>query len=515
MSLQASYTTATSVRDNNTQMLNAGGSRSRGAVMVNANDPLSGYCFDSTGSVMTCNPAGDANGNSANFATWSGIMSGTTPTLAASCNIPGAKAGPCTWLIAENSQWATYNAVQPRFAAVSLTDEYRPNDRLFLNLGLRGDQFQFVGQNTTGDAARAFWYRAWNLDNCINSVGQPVDKSTLGLLPTNVCPTGYSAANMTNTFGTLTHNVFQPRLGATYTVNPDTVVRFSAGKYAEPPNAAFVQYNTLEEDTPFELPGSSAFYSFGFTSPGFHDILPPTSQNFDLSLEKHIRGTDWTYKITPFLRETKDQIQQFFLDAKTGFSSGLNVGNQSSRGFELAIDKGDMTRDGLTGLLSFAYTYSTIRYNALSNGSTVVSGINADIASYNAFTKAGGGSPCYAGGAAVPCTAAGAVANPYYNASPAALINPNADFATYTNFPGPLQSYAVAYGAPYVATLVLNYKHGPFAITPSVQFQGGARYGEPETTPGINPVTCGAPLAGASTAGDPRYPNGARGRRCV
>ncbi len=510
-SVQASYTTATSVRDNNTQMLNAAGSRSRGIVMVNANDPLSGYCFDPSGAEITCNPSGDANGNRANFATWSGVMAGTPPALASSCNIPGGASGPCTWLIAENSQWATYNAVQPRFSALSLTDEYRPNDKLFFNIGLREDRFQFVGQDTTGDAARAFWYRAWNLDNCVNSLGQPVDKSTLGLLPSNACPSGYTAANMVNTFGTTTHNVFEPRLGATYTVNPETVLRFSAGNYAEPPNAAFVQYNTLEEDTPFELPGSSAFYSLGFTSPGLHDILPPTSENFDLSLEKHVHGTDWTYKVTPFLRSTKNQLQQFFLDPKTGFASGLNVGHQTSRGFELAIDKGDLTRDGFSGLLSFAYTYSTIQYKALSNGSTVVTSINGDIAAYNALTKAGGGAPCYAGGSPVACTAAGAVANPYYNAPLAASINPNSDFATYTNFPGPIQSYAVAYGAPYVATLVLNYKHRQFAVTPSLQFQGGARYGEPETTPGINPTTCGAPLAGAVTAGDPRYPYGAAG----
>ncbi len=508
LSLQASYTTATSVRDNNTQMANAGTARSRGIVMVNANAPMSGYCFDASGTATSCNPSLHL----ANFATWNDVMGGTPPALASSCNIPGGVAGPCTWLIAENSQWATYNAVKPRFTAFSLTDEYRPNDKLFFNIGLRFDGFQFVGQDTTtGYPARAFWYTAWNLDNCINGNGAPVDKSTLGLSPNAPCPSGYTAANMQNSFGVLTHDVFEPRLGATYTVNPDTVLRFSAGKYAEPPNSAFVQYNTLQEDTPFELPGSNAFYSFGFTTPGFHDIRPPTSLNFDFSLEKHVKGTDLSYKLTPFLRSTKDQLQQFFLDPKVGFSSGLNVGHQTSRGLELALTKGDLTKNGLSGLLSFAYTYSTIRYDALANGTTIVTGINADIAHYNSFTKTGGGSPCYAAGVAAACTAPGAVANPYYNAPLASPIDSNQDFATYTNFPGPMQSFAVAYGAPYVSTLVLNYKHGRLAITPTLQFQGGARYGEPETTPGIDPTTCAAPLAGASTAGDPRYRYGSAG----
>ncbi len=425
VSVQGSYTTSTSVRDNNTQMFNAGGVRSRGVVMVNANDPLAGYCFDSTGAVITCNPGGDVNGNTANFATWGGIASGTVPALASSCNVPGGPAGPCTWLIAENSMWATYNSVTPRFTAASLTDEVRPNDKLLLNLGLRFDRFSFVGADTgTNDQARMFWFNAWNRDNCINANGAPVDKSALGLLPNAACPSGYTAANMQNVSGTNTYDVLQPRLGGTFTFNPDTVLRFSAGKYAEPPNSAFEQYDTLQEDTPFELPGSAAFYSFGFLSPYDHAVRPPTSLNFDVSLEKHLRGTDWSFKLTPFLRETKDQVQQFFLDQKTSFSSGLNVGRQTSDGVEFQLNKGDFSRDGLSGQLSFAYTHSQIRYDALSNGSTVVTGINADIQHYDSLTSADGGSPCYAGGLASPCSAAGAVANPYYDAPAQPLIDP-------------------------------------------------------------------------------------------
>jgi len=511
VTLQGSYTTARSVRDNNTQMFNAGGARSRGIVMVNANDPLSGYCFDPSGSEITCNPAGDGNGNRANFATWGKIASGNVPPLASSCNIPSGKSGPCTWLIAENSQWATYNTVTPKFMAASLTDELRPTDKLLFNLGLRFDRFQFVGSDTRpNDPARAFWYRAWNLDHCVNAAGAPVEKSSIGLLPSNPCPAGYTVANMQNVSGTSTYDIFQPRVGGTYTLNPNTVIRFSAGKYAEPANAAFEQYDTLQEDTPFELPGSSAFYALGFTSPGLHQVRPPTSRNYDISLEKRLRGTDWSFKLTPFLRQTKDQTQQFFLDQKTAFSSGINVGRQTSSGVEFQLNKGDLTRDGFSGQFSFAYTHSGIRYDTLANGSTVVTGINTDIGKYNAFTKGGGGSPCYLNGSASACTP-GAIANPYYNAPTQALIDPNQSFATYTNFPGPVQSYAVAYGAPYVATVILNYKHDKMAITPSLQFQGGARYGEPETTNGVDPTTCAGPLGGALPSGDPRYPYGAAG----
>jgi hypothetical protein len=242
-----------------------------------------------------------------------------------------------------------------------------------------------------------------------------------------------------------------------------------------------------------------------------HEVRPSTSLNYDLSLEKHLKGTDWSFKLTPFLRKTKDQIQQFFLDQKTAFASGLNVGRQTSEGAEFQLSKGDFNRNGLSGQLSFAYTHSEIRYDPLSNGSTVVTGINTDIQKYNALTKNGGGAPCYSAGLATPCSTAGAVANPYYNAPVQPLVNAGDAFATYTIFPGPVQSTAAAFGAPYVATAVLSYKHDKVTITPSVQFQGGGRYGEPETTNGIDPATCGAPLSGAVSPTDPRYPNGAAG----
>jgi hypothetical protein len=58
--------------------------------------------------------------------------------------------------------------------------------------------------------------------------------------------------------------------------------------------------------------------------------------------------------------------------------------------------------------------------------------------------------------------------------------------------------------------MILQYKHGPLAITPALQFSAGTRYGAPETTTGITPNLCTAALPG-STAGDPRYQYGAVG----
>jgi hypothetical protein len=524
VSAQASYTTASVIRDNNTQSFNFTGQRSFAAVAVNANTPYSGLCYNAAGTSVTCAPNGTAD-----WATWgdiagTGLGAGSVPALPASCG------GPCTWLVAENSQWATYNNVKPVFTALSLTDEFRPNDKLLLSLGVREDGFKFQGGNTDpNDPVRQFWYKAWNLDNCIiTATGVAVANPTPGA----ACPAGETAGQLTNASGAVQdYNVFQPRFSGTYTFNPDTVLRFSAGKYVQPPNTAFEQYNTLQEDSPFTLLGSS-FYKFGFTTPS-HDVLPPTSNNYDFSLEQHIKGTDISFKLTPFLRKTQNQIQQFFLDQKTGFVSGLNVGAQTSEGFEFQMQKGDFSKNGLSGQLSFAYTNSYVDYGTLANNTTIVSGMNADIGNYNAYTKgcaaggadvgkvSGGQYVCGQAGAsanAAACftttgtpdaaCAAGDIGNPYYNGNTQALLNPSANYPTYSLFPGPPESSAAAYGAPFVASLILNYKHDRLAITPSMQFVGGQRYGAPETTPGINPASGCAALPSGAQTGDPRYPYG-------
>ncbi len=317
---------------------------------------------------------------------------GTLPPNCNDPNVPGKTA--CAYLLAENGQYATYNNVVPRFAAASLTDQFRPNDKILLNLGVRVDSFTFIDENDSvngnGGIARQFWYNAYNLDTCVNNLtGGQVDKSQLpvALSPTQACPAGYHAAALVNTANqNFTFNEWQPRFSGTYTVNPDNVVRASFGRYTEAPNTAYEIYNTLENDIPFALLGPN-LYPYGRTSPGLA-VDPPTSLNYDLSLEHHFKGTDWSFKLTPFLRQTQNQIQNFYLNQATGFISGLNVGSQRSEGVEFQMQKGDFTRNGLSGLLSFAYTNSYTRYGTLSNGTTIISPINATISNYNAYTRA-------------------------------------------------------------------------------------------------------------------------------
>jgi hypothetical protein len=553
-SVQASYVTATSTRDNNTQMFNGGGSRARDFVAVDSTNPLDGICYTVPISLLTnaasgpgvatsCNP----NTPTATFGSWRTAMTphsfvaGLPDLTTGTCG-----AGPCQFLVAENSQWATFNTVKPVFTSFSLNDEFRPNDKFLLNLGVRLDSFQFTGSSTLAGPARDFWFKAYNQATCVNTVtGVPIDKTQLALYVAGSATVGvagacanfnlggntYATANLVNNSGVKQQfNIFQPRLSGTYTFNPDTVLRFSAGRYVEAPNTAFEQYNTLEEDLPFAILGPN-LYQYGRNQPSYA-VRPPTSDNFDLSLEHHVKGSDLSFKLTPFLRKTKDQIQNFFLNQQTGFVSGLNVGRQTSRGFELQVQKGDFSKDGFSGLLSFAYTDSYINYDKLTNGTTIISPINAAIGGYNAFTKncAAGGSAVgqiqggqYVCGQAGPTSAGacydpilhtsgacapGQVENPYWNAPVASLINPTQNFPTYDIFPGGIGSSADAFGSPYVTALVLNYKHDKLSVTPSFQLISGAKYGAPETTPGVDPSTCTAlPVPGA----DPRNPNAATG----
>jgi hypothetical protein len=215
----------------------------------------------------------------------------------------------------------------------------------------------------------------------------------------------------------------------------------------------------------------------------------------------------------------------------------LNVGSQRSQGLEFLFQKGDFSKNGFAGQLSFAYTDSYIKYGTLASGqygTTVITGTNQVISQYNAYTKAcapGGAyygktgynhvplcggqitaAPCYtpqnkAGTGGLPvftCTAAD-IGNPYWN-SPQGQIDPNQQFPTYDIYPGGIGSSADAYGVPYVATLLVNYKHDKWAVTPSLQFAGGGKYGAPQTNPGIDPSACTAVLPGvAGYNGGGRY----------
>src|SRR6185312_8236191 len=115
---------------------------------------------------------------------------------------------------------------------------------------------------------------------------------------------------------------------------------------------------------------------------------------------------------------------------------------------------------------------------------------------YNALTKAGGGSPCYKAGVGVACTAHpshsfSVISNPYYNQPEQGLLDPNGWYNPYVTAIAPnLNGIVNSYISPATATLLLNYRHSKWAVTPSVQFQAGAWYGSPLDINGYDPRAC-------------------------
>ncbi|MGR4065120.1 MAG: carboxypeptidase regulatory-like domain-containing protein [Vulcanimicrobiaceae bacterium] len=416
------------------------------------------------------------------------------------------------WIVTNNHFNAPLNQVHPRFSGFSISDQWRPNDQLTFNIGARLENFTYLfGDTGTNDPARQFWFLNYNRDYCVaNSTSVPFQNVNAAGVPIlGPCPAGTQHTNLQNpSVNSYTTSRFEPRIGFTDALNPQTVVRGSFGVYARPPNTSWVQYNVVQQDLPTYL--GSHFYAYGFNTPE-HYIKPDTSYNADLSLEQRLKGTDVTFKFTPFYRATKDQLQNFYIDPQGGLESGLNVGNQESYGVELAIQKGDFAKNGVAGAFSYTYTHSRIKYNDFSGTNTnVIDQLNGYIQQYNSYTKAGGGSPCFTPatgtgpGTASPC-GPGTIVNPYYAAAAAPIFDRNAWYPTYDVIPGPFAG-ANGYGVPNTATLILNYRHDKYAVTPSFSFSSGAEYGSPTVWPGYIPQTCtafGPALSSGARAADP------------
>jgi len=546
VTLQGSFTQNLDYRMNNSTTYSS--SNTKFAYLVDSTNPNDGICYDAVYQPVNCYGAVALDKTtrypvpapgSPQVATIRQGYNGAVPAATGTCG-----GGPCEWFVGENNFRGGANFEKPKYIATSLTDQFKPSDKLLFDLGLRFDRFSYQGSNTDttpaqgiSGSARQFWLNATNNAYCVaptpGSVPSPVQQPgaanpavldpTTGL-PYAGCPSGLVPAHITDLPGfTETYSELMPRFGATYTLNPDNVLRFSYGRYDQGPNSAYQQYN-LQQQNLFGYDMAN-FYAFGFNTTS-HAVRPAVSYNTDLSLEHHFAGSDASFKLTPYLRKTKDQIQNFFLDQKTGFVSGLNVGDQTTSGLEFQLNKGDFNRQGWSGQLSYTYTHAFIKFNRLGNGGTALSPINIGIQGYNQFTsfcatnfgdpRCGGltaapanAAPCFVAGTPTPCTAAGAVANPYYNAPVQALFNENDNYIPFSTIPGVFNASVGSFITPNNAALILNYRRDKLAVTPQFQFFSGTRYGAPLQTSGVDPTSCGA-LATPAT-GDPRYNYGAPG----
>jgi hypothetical protein len=475
-----------------------------------------GKCYSYvTGQPWSCFDAGSQGG----CLTSTGCFPGTgtfnfnlTPGFAPPGS-PAAKAG-ARWMMTENGQSAQVDNVTPRFDSFALTDLWEPNDQIVVNLGARFDRFAYFSNNLqAGYPARQFWFNAYNDEFCgapgkatqwtWNATTSSFGPCAPGFAPLTAPGNGLYNVGAAGSVA----NVFQPRLSFTYTLNPDSVIRGSAGRYARAEGSSYYQYNTYQQNLASFI---AQFYPLGYHTPD-HNIYPDTSNNFDLSLEKHVKGTQFSYKLTPFYRETSNQLQFQAINPVQGTLAGLNVGTQRSYGVELSLQYGDFSRDGFSSLFSYTHTQNQIRFSPI-NGVSVIDSLNAQIELYNSYTSACSGvtrssanwQACgrgaYPGNAApvllntqsgTPNQGKLKIPNPYYRAGLQPLFDTGAWYTPYDVIPSPFNA-ANGYEVPDVASLILNYRHGKFAVTPSLHYVDGSNYGSPLVWPGYVPQSCSA-----------------------
>jgi len=482
------------------------------AYLVSSANPTAG-CYSATGALARCGKAAayvlpPAGGNAL-------VPRGASPTLGTetALNCGGA---PCEYLAVNSGSTGASNTVSPAFTNASISDLIRPTDKLTVTAALRFEDFNYKLRqtNTLGNQLLVSDY---NRSHCV--AGTTITPIPIGTAcPAGSAPAALSAVSPRNLdYG----HVFSPRFGFTYSLDPNTVIRASYGRFTQPAETSAVQATNVQSGAP-----SAPFYAnFGFASYA-RNVEPEISYNTDFSLEKAFPRQNVQLSLSPFYRKTNNEFVAILVDPKTNFIANINGLNRETKGFEFAVSKGSFDRDGFATRLAYTYTNAVARYKVFPNGGSLVAGANTAIQQYNGYTRfcahnptatvcgptqSGVAAPCYTvANAPDPACAAGSVANPYWNAPPLGLLDPKAGYVPYNQSIGPGASGgATSYIVPHVASLIVSYKHGPLTVQPSVQFQGGSRYGSPFVAQGVAPDTCTAGLGPA--ANDPRYPYGSPG----
>jgi len=431
----------------------------------------------------------------------SGLVPGNPP--------PGSPAALANaqWLVTEPGPKAQIDKVKPYFSGYSINDQFRPNDKLTMNLGVRLDEFAYRFDDlASGYPARAFWYHAFNNEFCFGpGFTAPVQRTFDVNGVESACPAGSSPTNLQNfTGGTVNRAIYQPRFGATYNVSPDMVLRATYGRYVRPAATSYQEFNVIQQDSPLFI---STFINMGYNGP-IHDLHPDTANNYDFSVEQHLHGTDMAYKLTPLYRSTQGQVQFLSLNAQ-GVLAGINAGQQNSYGVELAFTKGSFARDGFSMQVGMTYLNSTIKYGPQPNGQNVIDLLNNFVSQYNSYTLAGNpalsGLPCFTvavpGSPSVPAPCVGTnTPNPYYSQPAQPLFDRTARYTTYSVIPAPFNN-ANGYATPFDSTFIFNYKHKNWNVTPSFTFSDGESYGSPLVWPGYDPKTCGNTASTGATSG--------------
>ncbi len=375
----AAYTFANVTRANNTTM-------SGSPFRIQLRDP-NGNCYTpTTGALTNCYTTTFGLGGGYTGAASGGAGPGTIPAVLPAPIGAAATAGAAFQVVSTGCA-ATLNQVAPKFANLSLTDQLQAGDKLKLDFGFRYNSYIYALADTGHQAITGgnnnLLFQNFNNEHCYNTTTRAIVRATAA--SGFSCAAGFAHTNLSNQYeGAVTGTSFEPRLSGTYTLNAYNVLRFSAGKYSQPINSAYVQYNRAGDLASYT---AQNFFGYGFNTPR-HDARPQTSFNYDFSYEARLKNAPLTFSLTPFYRQTKDQSQSFYLDPTTNFVSGLNVGTLRAFGYEFLGRYGDFNRDGWSGQVSFAYTNSKIKFQNFSGTNlNIIDNINNSLTGYNALDQ--------------------------------------------------------------------------------------------------------------------------------
>lgn len=544
LTLTGTYTTSTPLRWNNGQM-----SFSPNGTPIATLQNASGQCFaaynnqqgsrfidPSYGNVAAGTPVSclSALAGAPIAAVQAGsCASGSSPF---SCLVASPVAG-ANWTLTQNlAPSANVNTVKPKFYDFAFQDDFRPSDKWDINAGVRFESYGYELGNF-GSASGNFWFNQLNSTVCVDPNGfaqasaNDIDggRSRYGLTPngyTNYvttapgqpCPAdpvrgtqlyhpgqhGIPVLSLGGS-GTITDTTLSPRLGFTYTMGPNTVLRFSYGRYTQPTPTAFEQVLTYPDG--YKMATSlygSQYYNLGLSSI-VHNNPIQFSNNVDFSLEQRVPNTDVSLKLSPFYRYTSNQSLSVVLPG--GLAGAFNSGTQRTKGVEFALNVGDPSRNGLSGQLAYTYTDAKLKYNLI-DGKNIVSTLLSALKPFLSLEGVNGGFPCYnqalatstnpTGGEACPSSAGpGDIANPYFKDTiTQAQLNQQfpltAFYPTYANyFPyGLFAGDGSSSVPPNVFSAFVNWKHNKLSAAVTGNLWEGNQYGSPGSFEGINPTSC-------------------------
>ncbi len=361
--------------------------------------------------------------------------------------------------------FAYWNALPLVSTDVAVADSWHPSDKWLFDIGARADRFhvvltplQMTGPNGLAEISQN--QSGFCLHGYAYAVGEPCNGYLTTIAGTPGQP-GFNpallpgAGKWTNVSGSLDYNEFSPRFGVTFTASPANVLRFSVGRYVEPPATAYIEYigapHFGANDTVSVL--NNFYDGLGFTA--VHHVQPQDSTNYDLSLEHEFAG-GWSAKVTPYARVTRGQILNLpVVPTNPSFVTGYNFGSARIHGSEFLLSKQRLTANGWSAVLSATYTDSKIHFDRVLGGQSFIDVINASISAYN--TQYG---------------------------TRYATLDPNGYYSpSLTQSPG---ATSPSYDVRWVANLNLDYHWNGWDFAPTFNYQAGNPYGDPLSFPDVH-----------------------------